>query len=109
MAKHSINRKKRTCPQVDSADLVDHRGKVKTKYFNLAREQKKLWNRKVMVIPVVIGAFGMVPKCLEKRLEELKISKRVETIQTTVQLKSARILRRFMEETRGNLLSLRLQ
>ena len=30
----------------------------KDKYQDLARELKKLWNMKVTVIPIVIGAFG---------------------------------------------------
>ena len=38
---------------------------------------------KVTVIPVVISALGTVFKGLEKRLEELEIGGRIETIQTT--------------------------
>ena len=30
----------------------------KDKYLDLARELKKLWNMKVTIIPIVIGAFG---------------------------------------------------
>ena len=60
------------------------------KYLNLAREQKLSWNMKLMMILTVIGALGMVPKGLRKRLEELEISGRIETIQTTA-LRSARI------------------
>ena len=37
------------------------------KYLNLAREQKILWNMWVTVIPIVIGALGMVPKGQEKK------------------------------------------
>ncbi len=36
------------------------------KYLDLARKLKKLWNMKVMVILIVIGALGMVPKALGK-------------------------------------------
>ena len=43
------------------------------KYLDLARELKKLWNMKVTVIPIVIGALGTIPKGLVKRLEELEI------------------------------------
>ena len=41
-------------------------------YLNLARKLKKLWIMKVTVIPIVIGALGMVLKDLERGLEELK-------------------------------------
>ena len=58
---------------------------------------KNLWNMKVTIIPIVIGAFGMVKKGLLKVLEDLEVGGRVETIQTTALLKTARILRRFLE------------
>ena len=38
---------------------------------------------KVTVIPIVIGALGTVTKGLVKRLEDLEVSTREETIQTT--------------------------
>ena len=48
-------------------------------------------------IPIVIGAFGTVTKGLLKGLEDLDVGRRVETIQTTALLKTARILRRVLE------------
>ena len=78
------------------------------KYLDLAIELKKLWNKKVTIIPIVIGAFGTVANGLLKGLEDLKVGGRVETIQTTALLKTARILRRVLE-TWGDLLSLNLQ
>ena len=71
-------------------------------------ELKKLWNMQVTIIPIVIGAFGTVTKGLLKGLEDLEIGGRVETILTTVLLRTARILRRVLE-TSEDLLSLRLQ
>ena len=52
---------------------------------------------KVIVIPVVIGAFGTVTKGLLKGLEDLEVGGRVETIQTTALLRTTRILRRILE------------
>ena len=49
----------------------------------LARELKKRWNKKVTIIPIVIGALGTVTKVLIKVLEDFEIRERVETIQTT--------------------------
>ena len=62
----------------------------------------------VTIIPIVIGAFGTVTKGLLKGLEDLKVGEQVETIQTTVLLRTARILRRVLENW-VDLLSLRLQ
>ena len=52
---------------------------------------------KVTFIPIVIGALDTVTKGLLKGLEDLEIRGRVETIQTTTLLRSARILRRVLE------------
>ena len=45
----------------------------------------------------MIGAFGTVTKGLLKGLEDLEVVIRVETIQTTALLGTARMLRRFLE------------
>ena len=98
---------------VDFAVPADHRIKLKEcekrgKYLDLAWGMKKLWNMKVTIIPIVIGAYGTVTKGLLKGLEDLEVGNRVETIQTTALLKTARILRRVLE-TWGDFLSLKLQ
>ena len=97
-----INKRKKTCKIVDFAVPADHRIKHKEcekrdKYLDLARELKKLWNMKVTIIPIVIGAFGTVNKGLLKGLEDLEVGGWVETIQTTALLKTSRILRRVQE------------
>ena len=51
----------------------------------------------VTIIPIVIGVFVTVTKGLLKRPEDLEVGGRVETIQTTAFLKTARILRRVQE------------
>ena len=106
-------KKKRICKIVDFAVPADHRIKLKEcekkdKYLDLARELKRLWNMKVTIIPIVICAFGTETKGLLKELEDLEVGGRVETIQTTELLRTARILRRVLE-TWGDLLSLKLQ
>ena len=87
---------------VDFAVPADHRIKLKEsekkdKYLVLARELKKLWNLQVTIIQMVIGAFGTVTKGLLKGLEDLEVGGQVETIQKTVLLRTARILRRVLE------------
>ena len=56
---------------------------------------------KVTIVPIVMGALGTITKGLLKGLEDLEIGGRVETIQTTALLRTARILRR-VPETWGN-------
>ena len=96
------NKKKRTCKIVDFAVPALHKRKLKEcekkdKYLDLSRELKKLWNMQVTIIPIAIGAFGTVTKALVKGLKDLKVGGRVETIQTTTLLRTARILRRVLD------------
>ena len=51
---------------------------------------------KVTIIPIVIGVLGIVTQGLVQGLEDLEITERVETFQTTTFLRSARILRRVL-------------
>ena len=46
------------------------------------------------IIPIVIGALGIVTKGLLKGLEDLEVGGQVETIQTTILLRTARILKK---------------
>ena len=92
----------RICKIVDFADPADHRINLKVcekkdKYLDLARELKKLRNKQLTVIPIVIGTFGTVTKGLLKGLEDLEVGGQVEAIQTTAFLRTARILRRVQE------------
>ena len=87
---------------MDFAVPVCYRVKLKEcekwdKYLDLARELKKIWNMKVTIIPIVIGALGTVTKGLIQGLEDLEIAGRMETVQSTALLSWARILRRDLE------------
>ena len=80
-----INKRKSICKIVDLAVPADQRinlkeSEKKNKYLDLARELKKLWNMKVTIVPIVIGALGTVTKELLKGLEDLEAGGRVETI-----------------------------
>ena len=72
-----INQKKKTriCKLVNSAVPADHWIKLtecekNDKYFDLARELKKLWNVKVTIVPIVTDALGTITKGLLKGLED---------------------------------------
>ena len=69
IAKKKKKKRRKSAKFVDFAVLADHRIKLKEcekrdKYLALARELKKIWNMKVTIIPIVIGAFGTVTKGL---------------------------------------------
>ena len=62
-----INKKERTCKIVDFAVPADYRVKLNESekmdmYLNPPSELEKMWNMKVMAIPIVIGALGTFTK-----------------------------------------------
>ena len=57
------------------------------KYLNFAWKLKKLWNRKVTVIPIVVGALGMLSKDLEKRQGKWRLENELKKIQIMTLLK----------------------
>ena len=106
-------KKTRICKIVDFAVPADHRIKLKEyekkdKYLDLARELKKVRNMKVTIAPIMTGDFVKVTKGLLKGLKDLEVGGRIETIQMTALLRTARILRRVLE-TWGVLLLLKFQ
>ena len=90
-------------------DIVKLKEREKNdKYPDLARELKKKWNMKVMVIPIVNDALGTITKGLIKGLEDLERRGRVKTFQTTALLRLTRIQKR-VPRTWRDLVSLNLQ
>ena len=81
---------------MDFAVLFDHKVKLKEnekdKYLDFAmwKKNKKLWNIKVTVIPIVTGTLGTVTKGLIKGQEDMEIRGGVDTIQITALLRSVR-------------------
>ena len=87
---------------VDFAVPADHRIEVSQQrkienFQDLKRELQKLWNLKISMAPVVIGAFGTIPKSLEKHRNELNVEINISQMQTTILLNSARITRKVLK------------
>ena len=80
-------------------DFANHRTDISQQrktgnYQDVKRELRKLWNLKMSIVPIVIGALGTIPKSLEKHLKELNVEVNISQMQTTVLLNSARIVRK---------------
>ena len=72
---------------MDFAVPVDQRVKIKEcdkrdKYFNLARDLRKLGNIRGTMILIVIEMFRMIPNVLERGRIELEIRGRIESIKS---------------------------
>ena len=95
---------KRICKILDFAVLADHRlnrknvkRRISTSTLLGNWKKNKQWNMKMTIIPILIGVFDTVTNGLLEGLEDLNIGGRVETMEMTALLRTAIILRRFME------------
>ena len=67
------------------------------KYQLLKDEIAKVWGmRKVIVVPVVIGAFGAVSVNFKEYMKRIGVNVRLEVIQKTALLGTAKILRKVL-------------
>ena len=56
-----------------------------------------MWNMKVTVVPLVVGALGSSAKALKKRLKNIGIETKITELQKTVLIHTTRILRKVLE------------
>jgi hypothetical protein len=68
------NKKEKTCTLIDvaiSADrnVVQKEAEKKLKYKCLRKQIQRMWNLKCTIIPIVIGATGIVTRNIKKNLE----------------------------------------
>ena len=69
------------------------------KHKDLEIEISKMWNMKTNVIPVVIGALGLIREGINGHVEQIPGNIRVEELQKTVLLGTAHLLRRTLSMT----------
>ena len=65
--------------------------------MDLARELKKVWNMKVIVVPLVVGALRTPAKELVRRLKTFGIETKITELQKTVLIHTSRILQEVIE------------
>ena len=66
------------------------------KYKDLEIEIGRMWNLKTKVVPVVVGALGVVKKGTNKRLEDIPGRPSIDIIQKIALTSTAHILRKFL-------------
>ena len=94
-----IDEKHHECQIIDFAIPYDTRIDDKEvekieRYLDLARELKKVWNMKVIVVPLKVGALGTPVKELEKRLKTICIEIKINELLKAVFIHTSRILRK---------------
>ena len=63
------------------------------KYVDLQIECQRMWDKKVQVIPVIIGATGIVDKSIQSYLQKIPGKHNVYNLQRSAILRIAHILR----------------
>jgi hypothetical protein len=70
------NEKEKACTPIDVAIPADRNvqkeAERKLRYNSLNIEIQRMWNLKCTIIPVIIGATGMVTKSLRNNLEAIR-------------------------------------
>ena len=96
-----VNKEKNECTIIDVANPGDHNLAQKKfekldNYSELRLEVARMWNKKTVVVPIIIGALGSVPKDLQSYLKQLDIPHDLNILQHSVLLGTANILRKVL-------------
>ena len=95
------DRKERKCMLIDMAIPSERNTSVKvteklSKYKDLEIEISRMWNMKTEVIPVVIGALGLMKKGVEQYTNRIPGNINIYEVQKIALLGTAHILRRVL-------------
>ena len=67
------------------------------KYKSLCIEIKRMWNLKCTIIPLIIGATGIVTRSLKKNLEAVPGKHSIDSLQKTAILETSHIIRKVLQ------------
>jgi hypothetical protein len=77
--------------------VVQQEAANKLKYRSLFIEIRRMWNLKCKIIPVIIGATGIVTRSLRKHLEAVPGKRSIDSVQKTAVLGTAHIMRKVLQ------------
>ena len=69
----------------------------KLKYKSLCIEIQRMWNLKCTIVPVIIGATGIVTRSLKKNLESIPGKHSTDSLQKTAILGTSHIIRKVLQ------------
>jgi len=83
--------KERTCTLIDVAipadrNVVQKEAEKKLNYKSLSTEIQRMWDLKCTIIPVIIGATGIVMRSLRKNLEAVPGKHSIDSLQKQLYL-----------------------
>ena len=84
-------------------NVVQKEGEKKLKYKSLCIEIQRMWNLKHTIIPVIIGATGIVMRSVRKNMEAVPGKYSIDSLQKTAILGTSHIIRNVMQCEAGSL------
>jgi hypothetical protein len=78
-------------------NVIQKESEKKLKYENLSIEIQRMWNMKCFVIPVIIGAIGIVTRALKIYLETIPGKHSIDSLQKTAVLGTSHIIRKVLQ------------
>jgi len=78
-------------------NVVQKEAENNIKYKSLCIEIQRMWNLKCMIIPVIIGATGIVTRSLRKYLEAVPGKYSIDSLQKTAILGTSHIIRKVLQ------------
>jgi hypothetical protein len=102
------NQKDKTCTLTAVAipadrNVVQQEAEKKLKYRSLCIGIQRMWNLKCTIIPVIIGATGIVTRGLRKNLEAVPGKHSIVSLQKTAILGTSHIIRKVLQCETGSL------
>jgi len=97
------NKKEKTCTLIDAdRNVVQKEAEKKLKYKRLSVVIKRKWNLKCTIIPVIIGATGILTRSLRKNLEAVPGKSSIDSLQKTAILGTSHIIRKVLHCKTGS-------
>jgi len=95
------NKKEKTCTLLDVAIPADRnvvqKEAEKKKYKSLCTEIQRMWNLKCTIVPVIIGATGIVTRSLRKNVETVPGKHSIDSLQKTTILGTSHTIRKVLQ------------
>jgi len=96
------NKKDKTCTLIDVAipadrNVVQKEAEKKLKYKSLCIEMQRMWNLKYTIVPVIIGATGIVKRSVRKHVEAVPGKHSLDSQQKTAIIGTSHMIRKVLQ------------
>jgi len=78
-------------------NVVQKEEEKEFKYNSLCIEVQRMWNLKCTIVPVIIGATGIVTRSLRKNLETVPGKDSIDSLQKIAVLGTSHIIRKVLQ------------